>query len=57
MNQEQIHGIKVVMAEHLAGRAQHIRKRMARDGSDQIRRGFVIVAGANHWKNPFLRMA
>src|SRR5258708_39485554 len=52
MNDEQIQMIEVVMAEHLAGCAQHIGKGMARDGSDQIRGGFLIFACANHLKNP-----
>jgi hypothetical protein len=48
MNDEQIQGIKVVVTEHFACRTQHVGKRMARDGSDQIRVGCVIVAGADH---------
>jgi hypothetical protein len=48
MNDEQIQGIEVVVAEHFAGRTLHIGKRMARDGSDQIRGGCVIIAGADH---------
>jgi hypothetical protein len=48
MNDEQIQGIKVVVTEHFAGRTQPIGKRMARDGSDQIRGGGVILAGADH---------
>src|SRR5260370_33336677 len=52
MNDEQIQMIEVVVAEHLAGCAQHISKGMARDGSDQIRGGFLIFTCANHLKNP-----
>jgi len=52
MNDHQVQRIEIVVAKHFAGCAQHVGQRVARDGSDQIRRDVLAFSRTNHHQCP-----